>query len=66
MLFSYADDGVAMSDPNVTAAIKFDEDVLNSYELERANVGPASMLMIYYAGATEDGSCTPDVALATG
>ena len=61
MLFSYADDGIAMGDPDVTAAIKFDEDVLNSYELEQANVGPASMQMIYHAGATEDGSCTPDV-----
>ncbi len=61
MLFSYADDGVPMTDPHVTAAIKFDEDVLNSYELEQANVGPASMQMIYHSGATEDGACTPDV-----
>ena len=61
MLFSYADDGVAVSDPNVAAAIRFDQDALNSYELEQANVGPASMQMIYHAGATEDGSCTPNV-----
>jgi hypothetical protein len=59
-LFSYADLGVAMSDPHVAAAILFDQDVLNSYELMQANVGAANMHMIAHSGATEDGSCTPD------
>jgi hypothetical protein len=61
-LFSYADDGVPMSDPNVAAAIKFDQDVLDAYEKMMANVGPSGMAMIYHSGATEDGSCTPNAA----
>jgi PKD repeat protein len=59
-LFSYADDGVAMSDPHVAAAIAFDQDVLNAYELMQTNVGPSGMAMIAHSGATEDGSCTPN------
>ena len=65
MLFSYGDDSVASSDPHVAAAITFNQDVLNSYELEQADLGAAniaSMQQIYHSGATEDGSCTPDAA----
>lgn len=59
-LFGYADDGVAAADPHVAASIKFDQDVLNSYELMKANAGPSGLAMIAHSGATEDGSCTPD------
>jgi hypothetical protein len=62
MLFSYADDGVPSTDPRVQAGIKFDNDVLNSYELMKTNVGPSGLQMIYHTGQTEDGSCTPNTA----
>jgi hypothetical protein len=62
VLFSLADDGVPMADPNAAAAITFDQDVLNAYELMQANVGTANMQMIAHSGATEDGSCTPNTA----
>ena len=36
-LFSYAYDGVAGTDPRVQASMKFDQDVLNEYELEKGD-----------------------------
>jgi hypothetical protein len=57
MLFSYAFDGVPATDPNVAAAIVFDQDVLNTYE----DAKPTDK-MVYHAAATEDGHCNPSLS----
>ncbi|MBV9171474.1 MAG: hypothetical protein JOZ81_15465, partial [Chloroflexi bacterium] len=54
LLFSYAFDGLPSSDPNVAAAIKFDQDVLNTYEDAKP-----TYQMVYHTAKTEDGSCSP-------
>lgn len=60
VLFSYGDLGVPMADPRVAAAITFDQDVLNAYELMLTNAGPSGLQMIAHSGTNEDGSCTPN------
>ncbi len=68
-LFGFGFDGVPATDPAVKASMKFDEDVLNAYELQQTDLlgkggtNPLdAMHMIYHTGKTEDGACTPDAA----
>lgn len=55
MLFSYAFDAVPSTDPNVSSAITFNQDVLNTYE----DAKPTNQ-MVYHTAATEDGHCNPN------
>ncbi|HZO77406.1 MAG TPA: prenyltransferase/squalene oxidase repeat-containing protein [Solirubrobacteraceae bacterium] len=54
VLFGLGFDGVPGSDKHVAAAVKFGNDVLNTYEkaLPTRN-------MVYHTGTNEDGSCNP-------
>jgi uncharacterized repeat protein (TIGR01451 family) len=53
MLFGLGYDGVKASDAHVQAGIKFGEDVLNEYELERE----INRTMVLHTGREEDGTC---------
>ena len=59
LLFGYGYDGVAKTDAGVAAALKFGQDVLDAYELDKAKGADATRTMIYHTGMNEDGSCTP-------
>ncbi|TMG39453.1 MAG: hypothetical protein E6H92_04485 [Chloroflexi bacterium] len=59
LLFGYGYDGVAKSDAGVAAALKFGQDVLDVYELDKAKGTDAARTMVYHTGANEDGSCSP-------
>jgi hypothetical protein len=52
LLFGYGYDKVPGSDPGVQAAIKFGNDVLDTYELNKG-----TRTMVFHTGQDEDGSC---------
>jgi hypothetical protein len=52
LLFGFGFDGVPGTDPAVQAAIKFGNDVLDTYELNKA-----TRTMVFHTGQDEDGSC---------
>ena len=66
-LFSFGFDGVPGTDPAVQASFAFDNEALESYELEKTKLveeGGANPLdamhMIYHSGPTLEAACTPD------
>jgi hypothetical protein len=52
LLFGYGYDKVPANDAGVQAALKFGNDVLNTYELNKS-----TRMMVYHSGQNEDGSC---------
>ena len=54
MLFSYDYDGTAKTDARVSAGLKFGQDILSEYELEKGTTDGDTM--VYHSGASEDGT----------
>jgi hypothetical protein len=60
MLFGYGYDNVPATDAGVAAGLKFGQDILDVYELTKAD-----RRGVYHTGATEDGACNPNTSGCT-